>query len=124
MPEDPEVSRVMAVLDKYFQALEDGTVDTLLPSPTYEWRFWKDGLTLERMRRGLENIDDYLNADSQHGWAERNYPGGATTFDGGPDLNRLPDAALVSMFIELDSALASSAPRGADKPEDEGNYNL
>ena len=108
-----EAERVIQVLRSYFEALENGTAHLILPAPTHKWKFWKGGLTLERMRRGLQSIDDYLNHPSQHGWAERNYIGGPTKFDRGPDLSRLPDNALFAMFQELDDVLGEQADAAA-----------
>ncbi len=101
-----EEKAVHSVLRSYYEALEDGSAASIVPKPKYAWRFWQGGLTLERMRRGIQQLDDYLNERPQHDWAENNAPGGAVKFDAGPDISRLPDAALIALFQELDAALA------------------
>ncbi|MBI2846825.1 MAG: hypothetical protein HYX82_02980 [Chloroflexi bacterium] len=104
-----EIQEVMRILGVYFSAQENGTAASILPNPSHVWRFWRDGISLARMRQGIQEIDEYLNDPAQHGWAERNYPGGPVKFDSGPDLSRLPDNALVAMFQELDSVLAAES---------------
>lgn len=101
-----ELEAVLTILRSYYDSLEDGTASTIVPKPMYRWRYWTGGLTVERMRAGLEDIDEYLNEGPQHQWAENNAPGGPTKFDTGPDLARLSDSALIAMFQELDAALA------------------
>ncbi len=103
-----ELEAVLTILRSYYDALQDGTASVIVAKPTYKWRYWTDGLTVERMRKGLEDIDEYLNEGPQHQWAENNAVGGPTKFDAGPDLSRLSDWALIAMFQELDEALAES----------------
>jgi hypothetical protein len=103
-----ELEAVLTILRSYYDSLEDGTASTIVPKPMYKWRYWKDGLTVDRMRAGLEDIDEYLNEGPQRQWAENNATGGPRKFDTGPDLSRLSDGALIAMFQDLDAALADT----------------
>lgn len=118
-PPIPVKEAVLAVLGRYFDALEEGRADAILPDPSYRWRFYLGEMTVERMRAGLEKLDAYVNHPSQHNWAQTNHgaPRGVT-FERGPDLSRLPDLAVVAMFQELDGVFADAEAK--THPSDEG----
>lgn len=104
--------KVLAVLDRYADVLNDGSSVHLYPDPGYEWKAYKD-MTVEQMRAKLLDADTYISG--QQGWVERNKAAGS--IDAGPELIRLPDAALVAMFQELDAVYASEPlPASAAPP--------
>ena len=110
--ERPIIGVLLAVLDRYFEALENGAANQLQPDPSYVWRIYAGEMTSERLRRGLRDIDEYLEA--QIGWVNNNLPEVKLEglFQDGPELNRLPDNAVECLFQELDSLLAQEASFG------------
>lgn len=91
------VQRVMAVLDLYFAALENGEAERIAPAPNYQWQYWPQ-ISLEWMRQRIKSLDEYWW--QQHTW------GRLREYEAGPDLSRLPDGALIAMFQELDAIFA------------------
>lgn len=108
--EDATTTKVMAVLDRYFAALQDGTAAHLYSTPGYVWRFYNGEMTVERLRQGLAGIDEYLWAEGQRYHVAREHrdtAGNTATYDAGPELSRLPDHALYALFEEMDGILAA-----------------
>ena len=98
---------VLAILGRYFDALESRQAAAIFPDPSYRWRFYEGQMSLDRMRAGILLLDRYVNESSQRNWAQTNHGGPrGITFDTGPELSRLPDAALIAMFQQLDAVLA------------------
>ena len=101
-------ARVVAVLDRYFDAIQDTSAWRIYPDPTYAWRHYQgEATTTAVMRRTLEELDAYLNASAQSGWAQ-SYVGdkAGIVYEAGPDLSRMPDACMLRLFQELDGVYA------------------
>lgn len=94
----------MAIYDRYFEALEDGTAQHLYPDPTYQWRFYQGDCTIERFRKLLRNLDAYWWGQRSWGPLQNSAPIGGWT--AGPELSRLPDPAVMALYQEIDALLA------------------
>lgn len=97
------VTAVIDLLDRWFEAVQDGSVATRFPDTGYTWRFYKGEMTMERIRKAIHDLDEYMQA--QISWVKNT---GRTMPDAtrGPDLGRMPDHALMAMFQEIDTLLA------------------
>ncbi len=102
---DPALKqKVQGLLRDYFELLQNGTAGLHMADPTYRWRHYDEhDRSLEALRLRLADIGAYLNANPQHDWVNRQ---AHTTFEAGPDLNRLPDGAMLAMFQQLDALYA------------------
>ena len=100
MPELRE--QVMSVLVRYFDYLEAGQVDLILPDPTYIFRHYGD-MDTTHMRQVLQGIEEYCCMQVQMGYANGLR---RETFDAGPDYTRLPEPAMTALFQELDAIFA------------------
>ena len=107
-PHNPaSTDKVLAVYHRYWQLLEDGKAQYIYPNPEYQWRWFqvKGDVTIERLRTGLAGIDGYLAQPGQWNWAKNNRH---EVYTKPPEMSRLPDAALLAMFQELDAIYAES----------------
>lgn len=95
--------RVHDVLRKWFNALEDGTVEHLLPDPHYERPSHKRPWTDSDLETLIKVIDDYV-------WEQRNWAEGThkKAFDEGPGFNRLQPPQRLAFAQELEQALRSN----------------
>lgn len=102
---EEQSDQVMALLDRFFQALESGTAKYLSPELGYSWKYYKGEVTIERLRAGLIDLDKYMA--EQHIWVNNNSLRAKQEgpFDAAPELSQLPDAAVWLMFQELDNFL-------------------
>lgn len=101
MPELRE--QVMSVLVRYFDYLEAGQVDLILPDPTYAFRRYKGDMDTARMQKVLQGIEEYCCMQAQMGYANGLRK---ENFDAGPDYTRLPEPAMLALFQELDAIFA------------------
>ena len=106
---------IFPILSRYFRKLQAGQAATIVPSYGYRWRFYKPPMTIERMRKGMAELDMYLT--EQMGYVNGRLDDGKPMYTAGPDLNRLPNLALVAFFQEVDTAFAKLGLT-QDKPKE------
>lgn len=108
--------KVLALLRRYWADLEDGSAKYHLPDPTYQWRHYSEAKqTLDHARAALTECDVFWEHNGNLAWANANRgkPRGQV-FDAGPGLSRLPDAALMALWQELDGLYADEVERQAE----------
>lgn len=110
--EAKETTAIMAVLDRWFDALQDGSAALRFPDTGYVWRFYTGVMTVQRIRVAVADMDEYMY--KQIGWVHSS--GGMPEATRGPDLGRMPDHALMAMFQELDGLLAEIEAKAAAAP--------
>lgn len=104
---DGQRQDLFAILVRYFDALQDGSAERMRCQALYQWRYFFGEMTMERLRRAWEGIDTYLGW--QLNWVNQQRERHNLPFaEAGPEMNRLPDDALVAMMQEIDGFLADA----------------
>ena len=60
----PQIEALFALLEKWFVAIEDGTVTTWLPDPTYKVPYGWPKLTERRVNEYIEELDREMDMDA------------------------------------------------------------
>ena len=98
----------MAVYDRYYAALEDGSAQYLLPDPDYKWVHYKESeRTAEALRERLAGLDAYWLSQINYVQSDQGKRTGLT-FNAGPELSRLEDAQVLALYQELDTVFGPS----------------
>ena len=93
---------VFAVLRKYQDILDNHQEDYITYDLKYTWMYYTNN-DIKRFRDDIIYLDQYWMY--QHNYVLENTNKDCTH---GPELNRLPDNALLAMFQEIDEILAKA----------------
>lgn len=103
--DNPKVAAVIAVLQDWFEAIEDGTAGSRYPDSQYERRGGRPGWTDAEVNKAINVLDyefQYERSQRPSYWAERG-------FTSDPDFDRLAPPQRLAMIQQIDNALRTPA---------------
>ena len=112
-----ETVRVFTVIDTFFRALENGTVEMLRPDPRYERPGGKPPLTEDQVNRVITDaLDSWFEAPQNANYAKntRGIP-----HDLPPALRRLAFPQRLALVQQLEQALDPASPPPPPSPTTE-----